>query len=175
MKLVAAAALALLLGAGCGSSPSKDDPPAKSLATRGFEEAARQLAEVVGTLHFRGWEPHVTLTGEPPRPHVRLGTIRNESRVVLDLLDLRAELTRRLVADGKVFVAPDRADPARAEPVDPSAPRVSFVITGSVHDDVHTKDGQRTHALTIELRVIDLHDMSVEQQVHAYSGEVLED
>jgi hypothetical protein len=183
--------LAAVLGAGCASSskPPKDEPPEKSLAERGFDEASRQMAEIVASLHFRGWKEHVTLTGEPPRPHVRLGTIRNESRVALDMDLFRRVLTRRLVDGGKVHVAPSREELARedealeSEALDqqndagimgPPPPHVSYLITGSVRDDMTERDGERTHTLIFDLRLLDVRDMTIEQQIHAYSSETVE-
>lgn len=185
MKLMATITLALLLGAGCASSPA-DAPPRPSLAARAYEKAARDLTAQVTSRAIRGWPAHMTLTGEPPVPRLRLGTIRNESRVLLDVDVLKGELTQRLLDGGKVRVATTREEHARidqerahqddegAAVMGPDERQVSLLVTGSIYDDLREVDGEQTHTLTVELRLLDVKDMSILLQARGLSSDVLE-
>lgn len=184
-KLTGSVALAVLLLTGCGSAP-QGGPPPRSLAERAYEDAARDLAAQITSHSIRGWPAHMTLSGEPPMPRLRLGTLRNESRTPLDLDVLRGELTQRLLEGGKVSVATTRDEHARVdeeraavedEPTVMSTEErvVSLLVTGSVRDDLQLVDGDKTHTMMVELRLLDVRDMSILLQARGGSSEVLED
>jgi hypothetical protein len=130
MKLVAAVALTLVLCVGCAATPHEEPPPAApavspGISSRAIDHAVEELAKRFRERGLRGWPEHVTLTGMPSRPTVRL-SIKSRMTEPLDL---------QLVAD-RVTASLTTADVAQVVEWAPPAAEGALDLTGSFSDEV---------------------------------------
>ena len=168
-----AAAVAAVIGvSGCGPKHSEGDASDRGLTHvdhiggKEIEEAVRDFARKVSEKNASGWPEHIQLSSDK-KPQIQIKAIENQTRLHVNVDDLKNELTNMLVEQNVVYVVGD-TDAVMDEREYQEAMQTQgatqqtgtedstgLSLLGEISDDVIEVDGVKQHDYWFSLRLTD--------------------
>jgi hypothetical protein len=185
LQMIAVGLAAALTVAGCGATHRRADPndpglvKANHLGGEEIRAAVNDMAKKIAEKNAAGWPAHIPMSSDnPPKPQLRIADIVNDTRLHVNVMDLKNDLMNMMVEQNVVYVVgyadgpgSDRDDVMKereyaasgivdanqaAQTPELGGEDVSgLLLKGEISDDVIEVDGVKQHDYWFSLRLLD--------------------